>query len=136
MGRSDKDEIDDFLTAAKQCGVMGKQATTLKIFFGKKKKKKKEKTMKEKPKESKPRQKDHAELKIEARPKLEKYMRDNGIWQIDLFDLMVDQYEIYCVEDFLDYKEDEDWIDDFLTAAKQRGVMGKQLQQLKILCGR
>ena len=152
----DEDEIDEFLLQAQQRGVMKKQANILAELCGrKKKKKKKQKKVNEKPKESKPRQKglscpilcilaqqtlclfaDHSELKIEARPKLEKYMRENDVWQIDLFDLMTDQYEIYSVDDFLDYKDDEDWIDEFLEEARRCGVMVAQVKRLEKLCGR
>merc|ERR1712228_1058648 len=138
--KSDKDMVDEFLEQAKHCGVMGKQAITLSVFCGKKKKKKKKKDEKvAKPKESKPRQKDHSELKIEARPKLEKYLRDNEVWQIDLFDLMTDQYNIYSVEDFLEYKDDEDWIDEFLEEVKylqkmlgRRKTVNKKKKQKEI----
>merc|ERR1711933_245225 len=135
--KDDEDWVDEFLGEAKRCGVMKKQANILAEMCGrKKKKKKKQKKVNDKPKEPKPKQKDHAELKIEARPKLEKYLRDNEVWQIDLFDLMVDQYEIYCVEDFLDYKEDEDWIDEFLEEARRCGVMVMQIKRLEKLFGR
>eukprot|EP01084_Bolivina_argentea_P004494 8562_1 len=133
--KSDPDWVDDFLEEAKHVGVMGKQATTLAVFCGKKKRKKKAKKAKPQ-KQSKPKEKDHEEMKIEARPVLEKYLRDNNIWQIDLFDLMVDKYQIYCVEDFMEYKEDEDWVDDFLYDAKHVGVMGQKVKHLEKLVGR
>merc|ERR1712154_298356 len=84
----------------------------------------------------KPKQKDHEEMKIEARPKLEKFLRANDVWQIDLFDMMVDKYQIYSVDDFNDYKDDEDWIDEFLEEAKHCGVMGQKVKYLEKLCGR
>merc|ERR1712113_408411 len=115
---------------------MGKQAIKLADFCGKEKAKKSKKKKMTKPKESKPRQKDHSELKIEARPILEKYLRDNDVWQIDLFNLMTDEYQIYSVEDFLEYKDDEDWIDEFLEEAKHCGVMGQKVKYLEKLCGR
>merc|ERR1712099_223940 len=49
---------------------------------------------------------------------------------------MTDQYQIYSVEDFLDYKDDEDWIDEFLEEAKHCGVMGQKVKYLQKLCGR
>lgn len=137
--KSDMDWVDTFLIDAKQCGVMGKQATTLAVFCGKKKGKKKKKKAPEKPKQSKPKQKDHETLRIEARAPLEKWLRANEIWQIDLFDMMVDEYQIYSVEDFNEYKEDDEdgeWVDDFLLRAKQCGVMGQKVKYLEKLCGR
>mmetsp|Transcript_14549 Transcript_14549/g.22763 ORF Transcript_14549/g.22763 Transcript_14549/m.22763 type:complete len:377 (+) Transcript_14549:47-1177(+) len=135
--KEDPDWVDDFLLDAKQVGVMGNQATTLAVFCGKQKaKKKKKKKDNAKPAQPKPKQKDHEEMKIEARPVLEKYLRDNNVWQIDLFDMMVDKYNIYTVEDFLEYKEDEDWVDEFLYEAKHVGVMGQKVKYLEKLCGR
>ena len=77
-------------------------------------------------------------MKIEARAPLEKFLRANEIWQIDLFDMMVDEYQIYSVEDFNEYleeDEDGDWRDDFLLRAKQCGVMGQKVKYLEKLLG-
>eukprot|EP01084_Bolivina_argentea_P004495 8563_1 len=114
---------------------MGAQAKRLAVFCGKKKKTKKKKKVKQS-QSNQPKEKTHEELRIEARPKLEKYLRDNDVWQIDLFDLMVDKYYIYSVNDFNEYKSDPDWVDDFLYEAKHVGVMGQKVKYLQKLCGR
>eukprot|EP00483_Globobulimina_turgida_P010108 UN10127 len=75
-------------------------------------------------------------MKIEARPKREKYLRAHDVWQIDLFDMMVDKYHIYSVSDFAAYQEDEEWVDEFLLEAKQCGVMGAKVKYLEQLVGR
>ena len=99
------------------------------VVFQKKIKKKKKVIAKS----SEPKRKDPEELKREARPKLESWMRENKIWQIDLFDLITDKYEIYSPHE---YKSDTEWVDEFLIDAKQCGVMGQQAITLSIFLGK
>eukprot|EP01084_Bolivina_argentea_P278039 474860_1 len=85
---------------------------------------------------SKPiRRKDSKELKMECRSKMEKYMRENGIWQIDLFDLICDEYKIYSIEELENYKTNKEWVNEFILKAKRCGMMSGQAKQLAIYCG-
>lgn len=116
-----KDTVLKLIDDAKKTGFM--HAAKLKALhpsFPKKKKKKKQAVASKKKASIK--QKDAETLKREARPILEKYMRENGIWQIDLFNLMTDEYEIYSVDEFEQLKSDTDMADEFLEQAKHCGV--------------
>eukprot|EP00485_Elphidium_margaritaceum_P015780 CAMPEP_0202734704 /NCGR_PEP_ID=MMETSP1385-20130828/188825_1 /ASSEMBLY_ACC=CAM_ASM_000861 /TAXON_ID=933848 /ORGANISM="Elphidium margaritaceum" /LENGTH=387 /DNA_ID=CAMNT_0049401085 /DNA_START=27 /DNA_END=1191 /DNA_ORIENTATION=- len=136
--RADPEWVDTFLTEAQHCGVMGKQAVTLAQLCGKAKKKKKKAKPDANPAiEQKEKQIDPEDLKREARPVMEKYLRDKGVWKSVLYDLMADKYGIYSPDEFEEYVEDPDWADEFFIAARQVcGFIGAQAENLKALCGK
>jgi len=142
----DTETRKEFIAAAKKKGVMEPRLTNLKTLCGfkKKKKKKKAEEKEEKPKAKKPRSKDPAEQKREAREEIEGFLRSNGVWQIDIFDVLTDSFEVYSVSEFKENVDDEEedlddgttWTDRFLNLCKKRGVMEPRYSKLATLCGK
>eukprot|EP01083_Nonionella_stella_P055642 146673_1 len=79
--------------------------------------------------------KDSQTFKAESRQKMEAYLRKEGIWQIDVFDIITDEYKIYEPDELEQYKKNKPWAQQFISRAKQRGLMSHQAKNLEIYFG-
>eukprot|EP00490_Sorites_sp_Unknown_P022985 CAMPEP_0114657888 /NCGR_PEP_ID=MMETSP0191-20121206/14749_1 /TAXON_ID=126664 /ORGANISM="Sorites sp." /LENGTH=355 /DNA_ID=CAMNT_0001878463 /DNA_START=391 /DNA_END=1458 /DNA_ORIENTATION=+ len=136
----DKGTFGELLTEAKQKGLIAAKVGYLKGMYGGKtakqvdqerqKKKQQKQAKKASKKGNTMADEDPTEIRNNARGKLEPWMRKHKIWQLDLFDLMVN-WDICSPNDFLSLDKDD--FSEFFTEAKQQGLMGDKPGRLKAL---